>query len=164
METIIRERGLWPAGGLNAECAGFKCAPESTSCCCRRLLFSQPDFVNNKSALQELVEQRGHICDFYPKYHCELNFIEQYWGAAKFAYRVARRSTNIDEMESKMLSSLDDVPLLQIRRYANRSARFIHAYTEGLSGAQAAWANRKYHGHRTLPPNVMAEVKASVAK
>lgn len=116
MEAIIRERGLWPAGGLNAECAGFKCAPGNTSCCCRRLLFTQPDFVNNKSALQELVERRGHICDFYPKYHCELNFIEQYWGAAKFAYRVARRSTNIDEMESKMLSSLDDVPLLQIRR------------------------------------------------
>ncbi|KAL1698029.1 hypothetical protein EV121DRAFT_218802, partial [Schizophyllum commune] len=95
---------------------------------------------------------------------CALLAREKYWGAAKFAYRVARRSTNIDEMESKMLSSLDDVPLLQIRRYANRSARFIHAYTEGLSGAQAAWANRKYHGHRTLPPNVMAEVKASVAK
>jgi hypothetical protein len=35
-------------------------------------------------------------------------------------------------------------------RYANRSAWFIHAYGEGLTGAQAAWANRKYHSHRTL--------------
>ncbi|KAF5310155.1 hypothetical protein D9619_010553 [Psilocybe cf. subviscida] len=36
--------------------------------------------------------------------------------------------------------------------YANRSARFIAAYDLGLSGAEAAWVNKKYHGHRTLPP------------
>ncbi|TRM57266.1 hypothetical protein BD626DRAFT_616663, partial [Schizophyllum amplum] len=51
MEVIIRERGLWPEGGLKAECApGFKCAPGRTDCCCRRLLFTQPDFATNKSA------------------------------------------------------------------------------------------------------------------
>ncbi|KIJ31296.1 hypothetical protein M422DRAFT_186218, partial [Sphaerobolus stellatus SS14] len=83
MEQIIRERGLWPANGLNAQCESFKCEEGRTDCCCRRLLFMQPDFVNQKSALEELVTRRGHICDFYPKFHCELNFIEQYWGAAK---------------------------------------------------------------------------------
>ena len=39
------------------------------------ILFNQPDFVPQKSELQELIEKRGHLCDFYPKYHCELNFI-----------------------------------------------------------------------------------------
>jgi len=28
----------------------------------------------------------------------------------------------------------------------------MDAYRKGLTGAQAVWANRKYHGHRTLPP------------
>ena len=46
--------------------------------------------------------------------------------------------------------------------YANRSARFISAYHAGLSGSQAAWANRKYHGHRTLPPDIIAEVRHSI--
>lgn len=34
------------------------------------------------------------------------------------------------------------------RSYANQSARFISAYAQGLSGAQAVWANpsQKYHG------------------
>ena len=85
-------------------------------CCCRRILFSQPDFVSQKSQLQELVKSCGHLCDFYPKYHCELNFIEQYWGAAKLHFWVAGRAATIDEMESKVIQSLDDVPLLHIRR------------------------------------------------
>ena len=46
MEIIIWERGLWPQNGLNAQCEGFKCEMGKTDCCCRRLLFSQSDFVN----------------------------------------------------------------------------------------------------------------------
>jgi hypothetical protein len=117
MEVILKERGLYPAGGLNFQCDGFKCAPGRTDCCCRRLLFNQPDFVAQKSALEELVEQRGHICDFYPKYHCELNFIEQYWGAAKYRYRsYLTTPANVDEMEQRVRESLDSIPLKQIRR------------------------------------------------
>ena len=178
MEQIIQERNLWPERGLPVECLGFRCPDGRTDCCCRRLLFNQPDFIFQKSQLQELIESCGHICDFYPKYHRELNFIEQYWGAAKLRFRVAGCAGTLNEMEKKVITCLDDVPLLQIRRfasffsplpclifhrYANRSARFIHAYGEGLSGAQAAWANRKYHGHRTLPPDMVAQVKQSLS-
>ena len=52
---------------------------------------------------------------------------------------------------------------LIFHRYANRAARFVNAYDQGLSGAQAAWANRKYHSHRTLPPDIIKEVKLSLA-
>ena len=44
-------------------------------------------------------------------------------------------------------------------RYANWSARFIHSYGEGLTGSQAAWANQKYHGHRTLPLEIVTQLK-----
>ncbi|KIJ36226.1 hypothetical protein M422DRAFT_91105, partial [Sphaerobolus stellatus SS14] len=109
-------------------------------CCCRRLLFCQSDFCDHKSQLEEYINSRGHLCDFYPKFHCELNFIEQYWGAAKWRYRSTQKTNNIDEMEQNMIACLDDIPQLQILRYANRSARFISAYSQGLSGAQAVWA------------------------
>ena len=118
MEEIIKERGLWPATGLNAQCEGFKCEPGRKDCCCRRLLFTQPDFVNQKSHLEELITSRGHICDFYPKYHCELNFIEQYWGAAKFRYRSSPKTNDIEAMEGNIKACLDDVPEIQIRRSA----------------------------------------------
>jgi len=113
MEWIIRERGLWPEEGLVAQCPDFKCQPgsESTNCCCRCLLFTQPDFTSQKPQLQECIELRGHLCDFYPKYHCELNFIEQYWGAAKFQYRATPRAATIDGMERTVKECLDNVPL-----------------------------------------------------
>lgn len=127
-----------------------------------------------KSRLQELIESRHRICDFYPKYHCELNFIEQYWGAAKCRYRNTPKTSKMDEMKKNVLACLDDVDLLKIRRYdlkysnismlmlfryANWSARFMAAYDLGLLGTKAAWVNKKYHNHRTLPPIWLAYIR-----
>ncbi|KAF8584694.1 hypothetical protein K439DRAFT_1345446, partial [Ramaria rubella] len=49
-------------------------------------------------------------------------------------------------------------------RYANRSACFMDAYSKGLSGVQAVWANQKYHGHCVLPNNISAEFDSSNQK
>ena len=84
-------------------------------------------------------------------------------------------------MEHNVIACLDDVPLLQIKwqvlnfygryivliyssfsSYANRSACFISAYSQGLLGGEAAWASRKYHGHQTLPPSMVAKVKKAL--
>jgi hypothetical protein len=34
----------------------------------------------------------------------------------------------------------------------------MDAYEKGLNGKQAAWAAKKYRGHRVLPENLMAEL------
>ena len=49
-----------------------------------------------------------------------------------------------------------------VYKYANCSAWFIHAYGEGLTGAHAAWANKRYHSHCTLPSDMIREVKNSI--
>ena len=56
---------------------------ENLTCCVRHILASQVDFKNQKPLLQERIEAKGHKVVFYPKFHCELNYIEMYWGAAK---------------------------------------------------------------------------------
>jgi len=81
IKTILAERGLWPANSLRLDCPN-ECSP-SSDCCARKLLSTQPDFIEQRSAIQEVVEKNGHIFDMYPKFHCELNFIERIWGEAK---------------------------------------------------------------------------------
>jgi hypothetical protein len=49
-----------------------------------------------------------------------------------------------------------------VSRYANQAAHFISAYSQGLSGPQAVWANWWYHSHHTLLPDLVAEVQQSV--
>jgi hypothetical protein len=83
---------------------------------CHHLLYTQLDFASQKPLLQEYINSCGHLCDYYPKYHCELNFIVQYWGAAKLRFRVAGLARTLNEMERKMLGCLDDIPLEQIQR------------------------------------------------
>ena len=114
MENIIHEQGMWPENGLNAQCKGFKCVPGCVDCCCQCLLFSQLDFIAQKSQLKEYITSRGHIFNFYPKFHCELNFIEQYWGAVKFCYCSSLKTLDMDAMEKNVLACLDAVPLLHI--------------------------------------------------
>jgi hypothetical protein len=89
----------------------------------------------------------------------------------------------MEDMEKQVAACLDDIPLVQIQRYyfctffvfflgfdRNRLYKdlptvqheaFIDAYRKGLDGPQAVWANRKYHGHRVLPNNIMETLVAA---
>lgn len=115
MATILEERGL--SSSKLAECKGFKCAPPALDCCCRRTLFNQPDFANVNSLLEITCRARGFQVIFLPKFHCELNFIEQCWGYAKQLYRLNPESSREDQLQKNALAALDAVPLATMRRY-----------------------------------------------
>ena len=40
---------------------------------------NQPDFLAQREWLREVVEEAGCQIMYYPKYHCELNYIEMVW-------------------------------------------------------------------------------------
>jgi hypothetical protein len=90
IRQVLVERGLWWPGMLllcqakkGQSVEEGKCHPEATNCCATRTLSLQPDFLEQKSLVQETIEELGHLCIFLPKFHCELNFIEFFWGAVK---------------------------------------------------------------------------------
>jgi hypothetical protein len=160
MQIILEEQGFVNVSNLRVECKGFKCAPQANAqaCCCRRLLYNQPNFANVDTILEITCRAKGFPVLFLPKFYCELNFIEQCWGYAKRVYRLNPKSSREDHLEKYALAALDAIPLKSMRKFANRSRRFMDAYQQGLNGRQAVWAARKYRGHRGLPVGIMEEL------
>jgi hypothetical protein len=54
--------------------------------------------------------------------------------------------------------------LILICRFANRCHRFVHAYAGGLDGPFAAWACRKYPGHRMIPAKLYEQIDSMPEK
>ena len=63
MKLILVEHGIdtkgWTAKEMRAELALHE------------------DFRNEKTVVEKVVEEKGHICIFIPKFHCELSPIER---------------------------------------------------------------------------------------
>jgi hypothetical protein len=124
MAVILRERGINityvndrdQVKELKAQCPGFHCPPDNLRCCCRRILYNQPDFTNGLSLLELAAEERGFRVLFLPKFHCELNFIEMCWGKAKRIYQLNPPSSKEEDVEKNMLAALDAVTVTDMRK------------------------------------------------
>ncbi|KAF7319999.1 hypothetical protein MKEN_00783800 [Mycena kentingensis (nom. inval.)] len=118
MKIVLEERGFAGLEKLPTECKNFKCASidPDAACCCRRILFNQPDFFTVKSILEETCAERGVEVLFLPKFHCELNPIEMVWGYAKRLYRLKPESSKEEQLEANTLDALAHVPLAFMRK------------------------------------------------
>jgi len=88
--------------------------------------------------------------------------MSKYWGWCKYRYRETPKA-NFAAAKEKAFEVLDACPPEIIRRFINRSWRFIDAYRNGLTGWAAAWVVRKQKGHRSVSEKAMKaleEVKA----
>jgi len=53
-------------------------------------------------------------------------------------------------------------PLTHFFSFATCARRFIDAYAKGLQGKGAAWAAKKYRGHRILPESILQDFDDAV--
>lgn len=162
IKQVLTERKLWPPEGVRLVCE--KCAgknkednPERLGCCARRIISQQPDFCEQKSILEEAILEKGHIFERYPKFHCECNFIERYWGYVKRETRKLCKY-NYTDLLQQVPKALVSVPVSKIRKFARKSWRYMDAYNRGLEGRIAEWAVNKYKTHRRLPENVEKQI------
>jgi hypothetical protein len=74
----------------------------------------QPDFKEQKSLVQEVIEAAGHLCIFLLKFHCELNFIEFFWEVVK-KYLGDNCNYTFATLKENMPKALESVCLSTIR-------------------------------------------------
>ena len=151
VRTILQERGLWNPGMKLNEA--------------REILAKQEDFCSQKGWLDEtLTLEEGFLLDFYPKFHCEFNYIELYWGAAK---AFARRSCDymFRGLQSLLPEALKSVSVAKIRRFARKCFRYMDAYrivdsvgTRRLTPSQVEYAVKKFKNHRSIPVSIFNEI------
>jgi hypothetical protein len=78
-------------------------------CCARRLLSLQPDFMTQRSAIEETVEPQSHTVLFFPKLHCELNHIEYFRSQANLRYARENCNYKIEGLRDTVPASLAHV-------------------------------------------------------
>ena len=85
---------------------------------------------------QEFIESRGHFCDFYPKFHCELNFIEFFWGAVE---RYLRKNCDytFDTLKANLPKAMAPISIKTIQQWEHHTVRWRGAYGAGLGVKEA---------------------------
>ena len=126
MKLVLTKWGLYQH--LHGKCKN-KCESEAISCCNRCILELQPDFKEQKSLIQVVIEAAGHLCIFLPKFHCELNFIEFFWEVVK-KYLWDNCDYTFATLKENMPKALESVHLSTIWVWEHRMYRWMEACCE----------------------------------
>ena len=135
MKEVLKDRGLW-IDGLPRTCSRCRADdkhPDRVDCCAERILELQPDFVAQDSILEEIAREEGQRIVFYPKFHCELNFIEMYWVQAS---AISGSSATIPSEVSSQ-SSLRLWTRCLLKPYEGMLGRHLDIWT--LTGRDCQW-------------------------
>ena len=88
------------------------------------------DFAEQKTLLQELIQHRGHLCYYIPKFHCELNPIERCWCHAKKLTR-AQANGSIIRLRKIVKEGLESVTVGLIQKYFRTVRAYEACYLQG---------------------------------
>ncbi len=159
MKQVLLKRRQWK-DGLRANCQLYKNEdknPNRIDCCAKWIIFLEPDFVAQKGALHKIISIAGYKYIFYPKFHCELNFIEIYWKATnKFTYE----NYDYSWMGLQRIVPLDlnSVNLIIIRKFARKIWHYMYIYCKWIGEKLAEYAVKKYKPHRRVSDNILEEL------
>lgn len=153
VRQLLFERGLLTRSGylIDPQDHSKKAKARKKSNDERETLGKCKDFSSVKPAIALLIEKRGHICDFSPKFHCELSPIEYIWGGSKQAVRGYCDFTFRGLMRNIQRSfTYSSMPRTLIFKYFRLARRYMSAYRNGCDAVQAVQQVKKYKSHRAI--------------
>ena len=135
-----------------------QCRVGATDCCARQLLSVQPDFQAQRSQVQEVIENHGHLCIFLLKFHCKLNPIEYFWGAVK-KYLHDHCDYTFETLKENMPKALASVDVSIIQKWEHQMCQWMDVYRDGLDASAAQLKVRqnsscKYASHHHVQETV----------
>ena len=135
MKLVLQERGV-DTRGLSAEKM-------------REILSNHEDFKTQKTIIEEQIQSRGHICVFFPKFHCKLNPIEHNWCHAK---KEARKYVNgsIVRLREVVPKSLDCVTNDLMNKFFRTCRDYKKAYRAGHTCSDVEAAVKLCKSHRRV--------------
>ena len=115
----------------------------------RELLKTFPDFRAQKTIFEDYLDHRGHVCIFYPKFHCELSPIERVWCRSK-KHTHAYADGTITRLRKIVPEGLDSVTLEQMKKFFRSCHDYEKAYREGGTGREGEERVKLYKSHRRV--------------
>jgi hypothetical protein len=142
---------------LNARIKKNNPCKDGNACCARNVMASQLDFKAQRCLLEELLAERDHLSIFYPKFHCELNYIKNFWVAMK-----RRTRDNCDYTFPGLCNAVScvfaNLSVVEICWYAGCAFRYMDAYRIGLTKKAAEVVVKKYCSHRQIPRAMLENI------
>ncbi|CAG8492388.1 359_t:CDS:2, partial [Cetraspora pellucida] len=130
LRQVLSERELW-CDEMKLKCKGG-CEQELTDCCTRTTMANQLDFRAQHGKIKEMIIFAGH----------EVIFIQN----------------SIEGLKKTVPQALESVSLTEIRRYAQKSFRYMDVYHKGLTEKPAECVVRKYQSHCRVPDTILNEI------
>jgi len=112
------------------------CDLHKTACCVKQILDLQPNFKAQHSLFQEVIEAAGHLCIVLPKFHCELNFIEFFWGTIK-KYLHDNCDYTFTTLKENLPKAMASIQLSTIQKWEHHMICWMEAYRSGLGAKDA---------------------------
>ncbi len=125
IKQVLKEHIFWLINGIHLIYKQYfrkynDTNPERLECCVWRIMSLQPDFYEQQLILKEAIIKVGYIFEWYLKFYYECNYIEWYWGFAKWE---TRRLCNYSftDLLKKVLEVLINVFTTTIHKFACKS-------------------------------------------
>jgi hypothetical protein len=139
---------LCPTSFGRPGCPPLEEMPEA-GCCATKLMSLQRDFKEQKGWLEEALEAEHQEVIFYPKFHCELNFIERFWCSCKH-YTREHCTYLFEGLRETLPVAIASLSTATINRYYKYCARTIEAYANGFVYGTKGFTDKIYSGHRQV--------------